>query len=921
MVTKQKVKVTVLIGLVAFIALAALISDFYLDWLWFDSLNYLSVFLTTFFSQIALRAVVGIGLFLLFITNFLVTRRSLISFLQGAGPVQVIRKQKPFWEVFLEGRGLIVFFTALSFIMAYIFSLVASKDWMVVQQYLHAGSFGLVDPIFNKDIGFYVFKLPFYQMAYGYLMGGLLTSAVTVGLIYIITTPAAFFRNPLGEFTRPKVHLSLLIALFFIGKAWGYTLSTYELLYSSNGVIFGAGYADVHGRLLAFQTLKVVALACAVLILANLFIRKIKWVLFSIGILLATSLLLGIIYPGMIQKFRVLPNEFAMEEPYIKYAIEYTRRAYNLEDIKRLSFPAENDLTMEGIKENSDTTRNIRLWDWQPLKQTYSQVQVMRPYYTFKDIDIDRYNINGEIRQVALAPREIDQTNLPEKAQTWVNQRLKYTHGYGLAMSPVNEITGEGLPRFFVQNIPPEPTDPGLTLNRPEIYYGEATDDYALVNTNTPEFDYPSGEGNVESYYQENSGVLLSSPIRRLMFSLGLGDYKLLLSNEINSNSRVLYHRNIHQRVRKIAPFLHFDYDPYLVVSQGRMYWIQDAYTISDRYPYSEPNEGWGNYIRNSVKIVIDAYNGKTDFYISDPHDPIIQSYRLIFPKLFKPLEEMPEDLRLHLRYPEDLFQVQAKVYGTYHMEDPRVFYNKEDKWNIPEELFGGKKESIKPYYVVMRLPGEKQPEYLLMIPFTPAKRENMVGWLCARSDGYHYGQMLVYHFPKQKLVYGPMQIEARIDQDGDISKELSLWNQRGSSTFRGNLLVIPIENSLLYVEPLYLQAEQSQIPELRRVIVVYGERVVMEKTLNQALEKVFGGKYPPGKTATNPTDNGLPPATLSVEELVKTARQTYDEAMKKLSAGDWAGYGQSIKELEAIIKELEKATGLSSEEGSAATQ
>lgn len=920
METKQKVKLTVFIVVVVLIGLAALVADFYLDWMWFNSLNYLSVFLTTFISQIALRAVVGIGLFLLFMINFLVTRRSLINFLHGAGPVQIIRKQKPFWEVFLERRGLIVFFITLSFIMAYIFSLVASKDWMVVQRYLHAGSFGVIDPIFNKDVGFYVFKLPFYQMVYGYLMGGLLTSVVIVGLIYIITAPTAFFRNPLGEFTRPKVHLSVLIALLFIGKAWGYTLDTYELLYLPNGVIYGAGYADVHGRLLAFQTLRVVALGCAVLILGNLFIRKIKWVLFSIGILLATSLLLGIVYPGMIQKFRVLPNEFAMEEPYIKYAIDYTRKAYNLEDIKRLSFPAENNLTKDSIRDNADTTRNIRLWDWQPLKQTYSQVQVMRPYYTFKDIDIDRYYINGEIRLMALAPREIDQANLPETAQTWVNQKLKYTHGYGLAMSPVNEITGEGLPRFFVQNIPPEPVDPSLALNRPEIYYGEATDDYAIVNANTPEFDYPSGEGSVESYYQETSGVPLSSFVRRLMFSLGLGDYKLLLSNEINSNSQVLYYRNIHQRVRKIAPFLHFDYDPYLVVSQGRMYWIQDAYTTSDRYPYSEPNEGWGNYVRNSVKIVIDAYNGKTDFYISDPHDPIIQSYRLIFPKLFKPLEEMPEGIKLHLRYPEDLFQIQAKVYGTYHMEDPRDFYNKEDKWNIPEELFGGKKESIKPYYVVMRLPGEKQPEYLLMIPFTPAKRENMVGWLCARSDGYHYGQMLVYHFPKQKLVYGPMQIEARIDQDGDISKELSLWNQRGSSTFRGNLMVIPIEGSLLYVEPLYLQAEQSQIPELRRVIVVYGEWVVMERTLNQALEKIFGGNHPPVKNGSTSTNDELPPATLSIEELVKTARQTYDEAMKRLSAGDWAGYGESMKELEAIIKELEKATGTSSEEGSAAT-
>ncbi|NPV89341.1 MAG: UPF0182 family protein [Firmicutes bacterium] len=908
----SKVKTTVLVVLLAVIVITAMITNFYMDWVWFASVNKLSVFLTIFFSQVALRLVVGIGLFLLFMGNFLVTRRSLMNFLQGGDePARVIRKQKPFWEVFLQGRGLIIFFLLLSFILAYIISLLASQDWMVVQQYFHAGSFEVVDPIFYKDIGFYVFKLPFYQMIYNYLIGGMLATAIIVGLIYIVSSPSAFFRNPLGDFTRPKIHFSVLIALFFLIKAWGYKLSTYELLFSSNGVVYGASYADIHGRLLAYQSLEAVAVICAVLILANLFIRKIKWVLLSIVILISASLLLGYAYPGMIQNFRVVPNQFAMEEPYINYTIEYTKKGYNLDNIKRVAFPADNNLTTQMVKDNQDTIENVRLWDWQPLKQTYGQIQEMRPYYGFKDIDIDRYHLNGELRQVALAAREIDQTKLPEQAQTWINQRLKYTHGYGMAMSPVNEVTPEGLPEFYIQNIPPETDKAGIPLERPEIYYGETNDSYVIVNAATPEFNYPKGDENVESYYQETGGIMLSSPFCRSMFAMGLGDYKLLLSNEVNSQSQLLYYRNIHERVRKIAPFLRFDEDPYLVVSQGRLYWIQDAYTTSDRYPYSEPTEGWGNYVRNSVKVVIDAYNGSTDFYITDEDDPIVRSYQLIFPRLFQPIDNMPPDIKRHLRYPEDLFNLQASIYSTYHMEDPLVFYNKEDKWSIPEELFGGKKETMKPYYMVMKLPGESQPEFLLMLPFTPAKRENMVGWLCARSDGERYGQMLVYHFPKQKLVYGPMQIEARIEQDGEISKELSLWNQKGSSTFRGNIMVIPIEHSIIYVEPLYLQADQSRLPELRRVVVVYGDQVVMDKTLEAALEMIFKEVKPPPAPPVPPAaEEGTLPNTLSVQELVKSARQTYNEAQKKLSAGDWAGYGESIKELDAILKELERTTG-----------
>ncbi|NLK52353.1 MAG: UPF0182 family protein [Syntrophomonadaceae bacterium] len=904
-----RAKILVFLLVIVIIALGALITDFYVNWMWFKSINLQSVFLTMLLSKVLLRIVVGLGFFLIFLINFLVTRRTLIDLVQNPQDIKVIRLQKPFWETFLEGRGLILFFIGLSFLLAYIFSAVASDNWMIVQQYLHAGSFGVIDPIYKQDVGFYVFKLPFYQLIYNYLMAGIIVSAILTFLIYLISSPKTFYK-PLGAFTRPKVHISVLIALFFIIKAWGYKLSTYGLLYSANDVLFGAGYTDIHARLLAYQTLFIVALICSAVILVNLFVRRLQWVGISIALLVSTSLVFGLFYPAFIQKFRVLPNQFVMEEPYIAYNIAYTQKAYGLDNLKRQNFPAENTLTTADIKDNSDTIKNIRLWDWKPLQQTYSQLQEMRPYYTFKDIDIDRYVINGEYRQMMLGVRELVQAKLPPQAQTWINQTLKYTHGYGIAMNPVNEISNEGLPVFHLQNIPPETSVENLHLTRPEIYYGEETNNYVIVNTEALEFDYPMGDQNVESTYQGVSGVQLSSLFRRVMFATAFGDYKLLLSKDLTENSQILYNRNIHERIRKAVPFLHYDYDPYPVISNGKIYWIQDAYTTSNWYPYSEPTEGWGNYVRNSVKVVIDAYDGSMNFYVSDSQDPIIQCYQLIFPQLFKSIETMPLDLRLHLRYPEDLFLVQAKLYTTYHMQNTRIFYNKEDKWSLPEEIYGGQKETIKPYYTIMRLPGEEQPEFLLMIPFTPDKRTNMVAWMAARSDGEHYGQLLVYNFPKQKLIYGPMQIESRIDQDGEISKELTLWNQRGSNIFRGNLLVIPVEESLIYVEPLYLQAEQSRMPELRRVIVVYGDRVVMERNLEEALKKAFRPGAAPPPEVEVPNSNFGGSTELTINELSLRSYQTFQEAQRLLREGDWAGYGESMKELEAILLELQKAAG-----------
>ena len=528
----------------------------------------------------------------------------------------------------------------------------------------------------------------------------------------------------------------------------------------------------------------------------------------------------------------------------------------------------------------------------------------IRPYYSFNDIDIDRYVIDGKYRQVMLSPRELVQKDLPEQGKTWLNQRLKYTHGYGIAMSPVNEVATEGLPHLFIRDIPPRFTT-DLKIDRPEIYYGEKTDEVVFVNTRTEEFDYPSGDENVWTRYEGESGVRINSWGRKLALAWVFGDYKMLLSDDITNDSYVLFNRNIHERTEKIAPFLRFDQDPYVVISDGKLFWIQDAYTCTAMYPYSSPFDSQGNnYIRNSVKVVVDAYSGATTFYLADVTDPVVQSYASIFPHLFKPIEKMPKGLFEHVRYPEDMFLIQAEMFTVYHMQDPQVFYNKEDKWNIPNELIDNKQASMSPYYIIMRLPGESEPEYIQMLPFTPNRKQNMIAWLCARSDGDNYGKLLVYNFPKQELIFGPMQIESRINQDSNIAQQLTLWDQKGSRTFKGNLMVIPINQSILYVEPLYLQAEQSQIPELRRVILVYGDRVVMEETLDQGLAKLFApGKEP--KTSAQEIDK-TPETDSTIAELIKEARKHYDKAQAAIKDGDWAGYGASIKQLEGVIGRME---------------
>jgi len=887
--------------------------NFYTDILWFKNLNFIDSFWTIFQAKIIVRVGVWL-LFSLFIyLNLLFTKKTLMSlidnFKKSDNSDDQVIELKPKKEMkflgFISPKRINLIYLLISMVVAFFFSSIGANSWKVVLEFLNASSFGSIDPIFNKDISFYIFKFPFYQFIYQLLSTLIIITGLIVGGVYLLNNRSD------GSFSRlnnqSKYHLSILISLFFVVKAWGYRLDMFQLLYSNRGVAFGASYTDIHAQLFGLKTLSIITIILAVFIFINIFIKKTKLIIGGIVALFIASLLLNTIYPGLVQQYQVEPNEIAREAPYIKYNIKFTREAYNLDKIEKRDFDIKDSLTYNDISDNEVTINNIRLWDNRPLKATYGQLQGIRSYYSFNDIDIDRYKIDGKTQQVMLGARELNQKLLSNRAKTWVNKRLNYTHGFGLAMSPVNKVSPGGLPEFLIKDIPPQSKK--IEVKQPRIYYGELTNEYVVVNTEAKEFDYPEGDKNNYIKYNGDGGVKLDTPIKRLAFALKYATLKLLLNNDINSESRLMFNRNIKSRVAKIAPFLRYDNDPYLVVdNSGELYWIHDAYTTSNRYPYSEP-QNWGNYIRNSVKVVTNAYTGKIRFYIVDNSDPIIRTYQKIFPKLFTKFEDMPAGLKAHIRYPVDLFKIQAKLYSIYHMEDPTVFYNKEDLWNIPQENYAGTAIEMEPYYTLMKLPNEADESFLLMLPFTPVKKNNMISWLAAKADHDDYGQLVLYKFPKRELVYGPMQIEARIDQNSEISQQLSLWNQRGSRVIRGNLLTIPIKRSILYVEPIYLQAEQSQLPELKRVIVSYGEDVIMENNLKLALEKLFGindqDVEKDKKEQTTPiTDNNL-----TIKGLVNDISKLYDRSKEALKAGNWTEYGKLIKELEDKLNILQEKT------------
>jgi len=883
----------VLAGALVLFILLSILKGFYTEWLWFHNLEYGSVYVTILRTRVLIFFSAAIIFSILFLGNLVLATRLTPRTEAHFWPWAIVR---PIQSALRLG---VILGTAL---LSLIFGLVAQSNWEVILRFFNWQPFGILDPVFQREIGFYVFSLPFLHLLQGWLLGALIITLLGSAGAYLLSYGVQRLRF---DFARPVLaHIGGLAMVIMGLFAWGYWLGIWELVFSSQGVVFGASYSDMHARLPAQWILIAVVVILMGVILVSVLRRNTRWPLYGIGGWIVAAIIIGGIYPALVQRFQVEPNELAREKPYIEYNIQFTREAFALDRVEEQPFPAEETPTSQDIAQNEATINNIRLWDHRPLKDTYNQIQSFRLYYDFNDVDVDRYTIDGEYRQVMLSARELSAEKLAGQAQTWVNRKLQFTHGYGVALSPVNEVSAQGLPNLFLKDIPPVGD---FTIERPQIYFGEKTDDYVIVKTKTQEFDYPSGDENVYGRYEGKGGVSLDGFIRRFTYAWQFGDLNLLISGELTPESRVLYYRNIRERVNHLAPFLELDNDPYLVMMDGRLFWIQDAYTTTDRYPYSAPFKSGLNYIRNSVKAVIDAYNGDVTFYIADPEDALIRTYQAIFPKLFVPIGQMPESLRVHLRYPEVMFNVQALVYQSYHMRDARVFYNKEDLWAVPKEVYFGSEQTMEPYYVIMRLPGEEKEEFLLMLPFTPVNKNNTIGWLAARSDGENYGKLLAYLFPKERLVYGPSQVENRIGQDTVITEQLALWGRGGSRVIRGNLLLIPLGKSILYVEPVFLQAEGGGLPELKRVIVAAGEKIAMEPTLMESLTAIFGTEAPPTEPLVTPPVPVEPeePITGDMASLIEQAQQHYDKAQEYLKAGDWTGYGEELDALKSVLEQL----------------
>ncbi|AKL93542.1 putative protein UPF0182 [Clostridium aceticum] len=883
------------------------IINFIADYQWFSELGYNEVFLTKLKTQFQL----GIPIFListLFYYVYLIILKK--GYYKKTQAYEVGISEKTVNQIIVIPSVLLGFITATS---------IAGKLWIRLLMYFHAEGFDIVDPIFNKDVSFYIFKLPVIQQLLSTFIG-LLVALVFVtfafyALMLFIKKPTYYDseeeikwnKSVLKNFTDLGIkQLTLIGVVFFMILAANHYLAAYNLLYSSTGAVYGAGYTDIHVSLILYRVQMVISLLSAAALVFGYFKRSWKKALLVPAALIVVTILGNVVALG-VEKLVVEPNVIAKETPYIRNNIEYTRKAYGLQDVTVREFNVKNNLTLEDLKNNQETIENIRINDYRPTIESYNQLQAIRPYYRFLDVDIDRYMINGEYKQVFLAPRELDQSRLSENARTWINQHLKYTHGYGIALSPVNAVTTEGQPELLIRNIPPV-SSIDIDIERPEIYFGELTNEYIIINTKEKEFDYPlGGDANAETMYEGTAGISLGG-LNRLLYTLHERSLKILISNSITSESRIIRDRNILDRVNKIAPFIHYDEDPYIVISEGRLYWIIDGYTITNNYPYATPYmAGRNNYIRNSVKVVIDAYNGDTNYYISDNDDPVIRTYRNIFPQLFKDFEEMPEGLKSHIRYPQVLFDIQAEVYELYHVTNPSIFYTEEDVWNIAQEKYAGGQQNVESQYMIMKLPGKEKEEFVLSVPYTPNRMPNMTAILKARNDGENYGELILYRLPKDQNIYGPMQIENRIDGDSQISQNLTLWGEGGSSVIRGNLLVIPIEESLLYVEPLYIRASsQNSLPEVKKVIVAYRDQIVMEKTLELALEKIFGATTPSEVPAETPSETPQTPRDdTDVQSLIQRANRAFENANRSSQEGNWAEYGRYIKELEEILKQM----------------
>ena len=934
----------IVLAAVFLIVVAVSIASYLEKWLWMRQLDYAGIFWTLLSVQWAMFCSAFVFAFLYLWINLRQASRNSAVF-RGDGQAgrpaflstadAAAQTDVEFVPRLLKLACVLVSACVALFIAANFYT-----EWDTYLRFRYGGFFGLADPLFGADVGFYLFHLPFYQLLQNTLMLLTVLALAAVLLIYgfLGSLRVRGSRN-IGAGGNVTRHLCVLLFIFVANWGWGFYLGHYQLLYSTLGVVYGAGYTADHVTRVALWIMAgASAVACALLAL-NFFRPHFKMLVVGAGVYIALWIIGVWLLPFYFQKFIVQPSELALETPYLKNYIDFTRKAYQLDAIQETSYPALADLTAEVIARNQDTIQNIRLWDSRPLLETYQQTQAIRLYYQFYNVDTDRYHLADGYHQVMLSARELS-PELPAQAQTWVNQYLQFTHGYGAVMNFVSKTVGGGFPQYLLENVPANSTF-GLTMTQPSIYYGESMPGYRIVATGIKEFDYPKGNDNVYTSYTGKGGIPLDSFWKRLLFAWNKADVNILLTSYLRPESRIQIHRDVRERVAQIAPFLRLDNDPYAVLSEGKLYWIQDAYTVSNYFPYAnpqwatqyatglEPSLGFGttggaqgpdtggtearsmaafdglNYIRNSVKVVVDMYDGTVSFYVMDPKDPVLAVYRRAFPGVFNDLIQLSADLKKHLRYPEDLFTVQADQYRTFHMTDPQVFYNREDLWAPPMETYGGETQPMEPYYILMKLPGSNQLEFLLMTPFTPHSRDNMISWMAARCDFPDYGKMLFYQLPKEKLIYGPSQIEAMINQNTTISQQLTLWNQRGSRIIRGQQIVTPIENSFLYVVPLYLTAEGTNFPQLKRVIAVAGDKVVMEPTLNDALNALFGTQQPQAAATEGSAVQATsvaPEVTTPQAAALGPVRMQFQNAQKAMQQGNWEKFGKAMAALKRLL-------------------
>ncbi len=954
---RGKLKIILPIVIMIVVGLFFSLIDFITDFLWFKEIGYISVFFTKLFSQLKIATPSFIAITLFAFIYLSILKRGYYKKIPSLD-VPSTRVVRGLTLLLSAGFGLFLSLT------------LASKMWFEILQFVNSSSFDIKDPLFKNDVSFYIFKMPFLTSLNGMGMAIVLAFIALTVIYYLMLISlrrpqifetvepeeqpfdeenydeqpfgndpfSAFFKTVndtingkhIKRTLKPKksfsndtfsqlMHLAgrqiaVLGALFFLMVGANFAIRQFSLLYSgTGGVVYGAGYVDVNITLWMYRVLIALSALAAIIFFTGIS-RKNYRVILTVPVLMIVISFAGTGLAGVVQNVVVSPDEINKESKYLKNNIKYTQMAYNLQNVEVKNFKASNTLSKEDIANNLETISNIRINDYEPAEKFYGQTQSIRRYYSFNDVDVDRYMVNGEYTQTFLAAREVMEGEIN---QTWINQHLKYTHGYGITLSRVDKVTASGQPDMLISGIPPISSVEEIQIQRPEIYFGESTNNYILVNTDEEEFDYPDGDSNKYTKYQGTAGIKLN-PLNRLIFAIRERSLKLLVSTNINNDSRIVINRNIENRVKKIMPYLVYDQDPYIVVADGKLYWMIDAYTVSNRYPYSMAfsEEGF-NYIRNSVKVVIDAYNGDTSFYIVGDADPIAETYAKIYPKLFKNVTDMPESLQSHIRYPNKLFNIQANIYKRYHMNDVKVFYQDEDLWDVANEIYGTDEIVSTPNYYIMKLPGEKNAEFVNTIPYTPKNKRNMTGLFLARNDGEHYGKLVLYQLPKDKSIYGPMQIEAQIDQNTEISKEFSLWNSSGSNYSRGNLFVIPIEQSLLYVEPVYLEATKESIPEVKRVIVAYGDKIAYKETLAEALDYLFG-ENSTGQADVNTPSKADTETHVTASDLIQKANEAYEAAQSSLKNGDWAGYGEHMTELRKYLTLLsgdEAAQGNTTEE------